>query len=40
MARQIRALDIDDPAGCLRLFRANRGTGLILAGAFGLASLL
>jgi 4-hydroxybenzoate polyprenyltransferase len=40
MARQIRALDIDDPAGCLRLFRANRETGLILAAAFAAASLV
>ncbi len=35
LARQVRALDIDDPAGCLRLFRANRGVGL----AVGLAIL-
>jgi 4-hydroxybenzoate polyprenyltransferase len=28
---QIRRLDIDDPALCLRLFRANRDTGLIVA---------
>jgi 4-hydroxybenzoate polyprenyltransferase len=35
LARQVVALDIDDPAGCLRLFRANRETGL----AFGLAIL-
>lgn len=28
---QMRRLDIDDPAGCLRLFRANRDTGLIAA---------
>jgi 4-hydroxybenzoate polyprenyltransferase len=39
LARQVLALDIDDPAGCLRLFRANRGVGLaagmaILAGWF------
>jgi 4-hydroxybenzoate polyprenyltransferase len=37
MARQIRSLDIDDPSGCLRLFRANRETGLILVAAFLLA---
>ena len=31
---QLRKLDISDPANCLRLFRANRGFGLlILAGA-------
>jgi 4-hydroxybenzoate polyprenyltransferase len=39
LARQVAALDIDDPAGCLRLFRANREVGLaaglaILAGWF------
>jgi 4-hydroxybenzoate polyprenyltransferase len=28
---QMRRLDIDDPALCLRLFRANRDTGLIVA---------
>jgi 4-hydroxybenzoate polyprenyltransferase len=28
LARQVLALDIDDPAGCLRLFRANREVGL------------
>jgi 4-hydroxybenzoate polyprenyltransferase len=39
MARQIRALDVDDPALCLRLFRANRDTGLILVAAFVAASL-
>jgi 4-hydroxybenzoate polyprenyltransferase len=35
LARQVIALDIHDPAGCLRLFRANRETGL----AIGLAIL-
>ena len=35
LARQVIALDIDDPAGCLRLFRTNRGVGL----AVGLAIL-
>jgi 4-hydroxybenzoate polyprenyltransferase len=39
LGRQVVALDIDDPAGCLRLFRANREVGLavglaILAGWF------
>ena len=36
LARQVVALDIDDPANCLRLFRANREAGL----AVGLAILL
>lgn len=40
MARQLRALDIDDPALCLRLFRANRETGLILVVAFALAGFV
>jgi 4-hydroxybenzoate polyprenyltransferase len=35
LARQVLILDIDDPAGCLRLFRANREVGL----AAGLAIL-
>jgi 4-hydroxybenzoate polyprenyltransferase len=35
LARQVVALDIHDPAGCLRLFRANREAGL----AIGLAIL-
>ena len=30
-ARQVALLDIDDPAGCLRLFRANREAGLAVA---------
>jgi len=30
LAWQVRALDIDDPAKCLRLFKANRDAGLIL----------
>ena len=40
LRRQIRALDIDDPALCLRLFRANRNTGLILVAAFLLAGMV
>jgi 4-hydroxybenzoate polyprenyltransferase len=35
LGRQVVALDINDPAGCLRLFRANREVGL----AVGLAIL-
>jgi 4-hydroxybenzoate polyprenyltransferase len=35
LVRQVVALDIDDPAGCLRLFRTNREVGL----AVGLAIL-
>lgn len=31
--RQVHLLDIDDPAGCLRLFRANREVGLAVAAA-------
>lgn len=31
LARQVILLDIHDPAGCLRLFRANRETGLAVA---------
>jgi 4-hydroxybenzoate polyprenyltransferase len=33
LARQVVALDIDDPALCLRLFRANREAGLAVAAA-------
>ena len=31
LAWQVLRLDIDDPAGCLRLFRANREAGLAVA---------
>jgi len=39
LGRQVVALDIDDPALCLRLFKANREAGLVVAAAilFGLA---
>ena len=40
LAWQLRRLDIDDPALCLRLFRSNRDAGLILAGALVLAAVL
>jgi 4-hydroxybenzoate polyprenyltransferase len=33
LVRQVAALDIDDPALCLRLFRANREVGLAVAAA-------
>jgi 4-hydroxybenzoate polyprenyltransferase len=33
LARQVAALDINDPALCLRLFRANREAGLAVAAA-------
>ena len=31
LARQVLYLDIDDPARCLNLFRANREVGLAVA---------
>jgi 4-hydroxybenzoate polyprenyltransferase len=40
MARQLRALDIADTDLCLRLFRQNRDTGLILVAAFLIAGLV
>ena len=39
MAWQLRGLDIDDPAKCLVLFRANRDTGMIPLLFFGAALL-
>jgi len=39
MAWQLRRLDIDDPDGCLSLFRANRDTGLIPALFLAIAAL-
>ena len=33
LAWQVRALDVDDPARCLRLFKLNRDTGLAVAAA-------
>jgi 4-hydroxybenzoate polyprenyltransferase len=40
MAWQLRHLNIDDPANCLRLFRANRDAGLILALFLAVAAFL
>lgn len=37
---QLRHLNIDDPANCLRLFRTNRDTGLIAAGLLAIAAAL
>jgi 4-hydroxybenzoate polyprenyltransferase len=37
---QLRRLDIDDTALCLRLFRSNRDTGLILAAGLAAAAAL
>jgi 4-hydroxybenzoate polyprenyltransferase len=37
---QLRRLEIDDPANCLRLFRSNRDAGLILTGGLLLAALM
>jgi len=39
LARQIADLDIDDPARCLALFKANRGVGLAIAFALVLGRL-
>ena len=40
LAWQMRTLDIDDPAICLRLFRSNRNAGLIPALFVAIASVL
>jgi len=37
---QVKILDVDNPDNCLRLFRANRETGALIALAFLLASWL
>ena len=37
---QLRRLDIDDPAGCLALFRSNRDCGLLLAAGLVAAAIL
>lgn len=40
LAWQLRRLDIDDPAGCLTLFRSNRDCGLSLAAGLLAAALI
>ncbi len=40
LAWQLRALDVDDEACCLRLFRANRDSGLILLAGLTLAAVV
>jgi 4-hydroxybenzoate polyprenyltransferase len=40
MVWQMRGLDLDDPAACLRAFRANRDTGLIAALFLAAAAML
>ena len=40
LAWQLRQLDIDNPENCLRLFRANRDAGLILALFLAVAAVL
>jgi 4-hydroxybenzoate polyprenyltransferase len=37
---QLRALDIDQPLLCLRLFKANRDTGALIAGALILGTMI
>ena len=38
MLWQVHTLDIDDSARCLKLFRANRETGALIAAALVIAS--
>ena len=40
LAWQVRRLDIDDPAGCLAIFKSNRDAGLILFAAMALDAAL
>ncbi|MFO1209074.1 MAG: 4-hydroxybenzoate octaprenyltransferase [Amaricoccus sp.] len=40
LAWQLRRLDIDDPDGCLLLFRSNRDAGLVLTAGLLLAAIL
>lgn len=37
---QMRRLDLDDPASCLRIFRANRDAGLLLGLIFAIATFV
>jgi 4-hydroxybenzoate polyprenyltransferase len=37
---QVRRLDIDDPALCLRLFKSNRDAGLLLFAGLAIDALL
>ncbi len=39
LARQLRSLDLDDPADCIRRFRMNRLTGLLVAAALVVGGL-
>jgi hypothetical protein len=39
LARQVRAVDLDDPASCLAWFRASRDTGLLVTACLVLGSL-
>jgi 4-hydroxybenzoate polyprenyltransferase len=39
LARQIRTVDLDDPESCLREFRANRTTGLLVTAALALGTV-
>jgi 4-hydroxybenzoate polyprenyltransferase len=38
MMWQVKTLDIDDPARCLKLFRANRDTGALIAAALAIST--
>ena len=40
LAWQLRQLEPDDPANCLRLFRANRDSGLLVTLFLAVASLV
>ena len=40
LAWQLRRFDMDDPRGCLRLFRSNRDAGLLMALGLAVAGLV